>query len=70
MASGNWGEGNEMTGDARRAAIRELIKRHTEHVTANRETARESLIACGFYTADGNLAERYGGRRKKRSRRR
>jgi hypothetical protein len=50
-----------MTGDAQRAAIKKLIKQHTKTVTADKETARQSLIKEGFYTSEGKLTERYGG---------
>jgi hypothetical protein len=50
-----------MTGEAQRAVIKKLIKQHTKTVTANKETARQSLIKEGFYTSDGKLTERYGG---------
>jgi hypothetical protein len=73
MTNDGWGWGDGMTNDARRAAIRELIRRFTETVTADSATARRTLIAEGVYTNDGELAERYGGRvttmRKRRKRR-
>jgi len=50
-----------MTTEVQRAAIKEMINRHTQTATADRQTARDSLIREGFYTADGKLAEQYGG---------
>ena len=41
-----------------------MIERHTEAVTANKKTARDSLIKEGVYTDDGRLAEQYGGKKK------
>jgi hypothetical protein len=54
-----------MTSDAQRAAIKKMIEEHTKSVTADRKTARDSLISEGFYTKDGNLTEQYGGGKKK-----
>lgn len=50
-----------MLEDARRAAIRKMIEDYTAKMTTSRATARECLIREGFYTADGNLTEQYGG---------
>ena len=41
--------------------IKRLIRDHTKAATVSRETARASLIADGFYTADGKLKPEYGG---------
>jgi len=41
-----------------------MIERHTETVTADKKTTRDSLIKEGVYTTDGHLAEQYGGRKK------
>ena len=54
-----------MTSDAQREAIKKMIEQHTKTVTANKETARASLINEGFYTKDGKLTEQYGGGKKK-----
>lgn len=51
-----------MTGDAARAAIKKMIEEHTKEVTADKKTARDSLIKEGIYTRDGKLAEQYGGK--------
>ena len=53
-----------MTTDAQRAAIREMIERHTAAATADRKTARETLIKEGVYTTRGTLTAAYGGGRK------
>ena len=50
-----------MTTEAQRARIEELIREHTERVTADRQTARESLIREGVYNQAGQLSEDYGG---------
>jgi hypothetical protein len=55
---------DKMTQEAQRAAIRKMIDQHTKTVTANKEKARSSLIREGFYTADGQLTEKYGGGKK------
>ena len=52
-----------MTGDAARAAIKKMIEQHTNEVTADKKTARDSLIREGIYTHDGKLAEQYGGKK-------
>ena len=54
--------GSRMTGDAARAAIKKMIEEHTKEVTADKKTARDSLIKEGIYTRDGKLAEQYGGK--------
>ncbi|MBV8977977.1 MAG: hypothetical protein JO261_00160 [Alphaproteobacteria bacterium] len=53
-----------MTAEKTRAAIKKMIEKHTKSVTVSRKKARESLIKEGFYTAEGNLTEEYGGEEK------
>jgi hypothetical protein len=55
----------KMTQEARRAAIKKLIKEHTARVTVSESSARDSLIKEGFYTKSGKLTARYGGKAKK-----
>lgn len=54
-----------MTQDQQRKAIREMMRRHTQRVTVDAETALASLIEDGIYTPDGELAPEYGGKEKK-----
>lgn len=51
-----------MTKEAQRAAIKEMIAKHTATVTVSREAARDSLIKEGVYNATGELSPEYGGK--------
>jgi hypothetical protein len=53
-----------MTTAAQRAAIKKMIAEYTTRVTESEEAARNALINEGFYTKDGKLTERYGGRKR------
>lgn len=53
-------QGMPMT-DQKRAAYKRLIERHTRQAVVTKETARESLIKEGIYTAEGKLAPEFGG---------
>jgi hypothetical protein len=50
-----------MTTEAQRATIRDMIERHTAAATADRKTARQTLIKEGVYTSKGKLTAQYGG---------
>lgn len=52
-----------MTTDAQRAAIQDMIKRHTVAATVDKKTARESLIREGVYTRSGQLSADFGGKK-------
>lgn len=52
-----------MTNDAKRAVIKQMIAKHTKAVTANAETAKQSLVKEGVYTNEGKLSPNYGGQR-------
>jgi hypothetical protein len=52
-----------MTTEAQRVAIREMIERHTVAATADKQTARQTLIREGVYTTRGALKEAFGGRK-------
>jgi hypothetical protein len=54
----------EMTDAERREALVAFIQQRTAANTTSKEVARQSLIARGFYTEDGQLALRYGGKPK------
>lgn len=53
-----------MTNEAQRDAIRRRISDHTQAATANKETAKQSLIKEGMYTEEGKLTVQYGGEEK------
>ncbi len=52
-----------MTNDAQRAAIQQMIQRHTQIVTSDKKTARDSLIREGVYTTTGQLSANFGGKK-------
>jgi len=54
-----------MTNDAQRAAIKEMIMRHTANVTKTPQAARDSLIKEGFISTGGGLTAAYSGTDKK-----
>jgi hypothetical protein len=58
-----------MTSEAQRAAIIEMIDKHTEKVTVSKTDAKRSLVEEGIYTKRGKLSAHYGGRKKTTSRR-
>jgi hypothetical protein len=52
-----------MTNEAQRAAIQQMIQRHTAAASATQKTARESLIKEGVYTTKGHLSPAFGGKK-------
>jgi len=52
-----------MTTDAQRAAIKQMIERHTRTAVATKESARASLVKEGVYTKAGKLTEAFGGKK-------
>lgn len=52
-----------MTNDAQRAAIQQMIARHTAAATVSKKTARDSLIKEGVYTRGGQLKPAFGGKK-------
>ena len=52
-----------MTNDAQRAAIQQMIQRHTQAATSDKQTARDSLIREGVYTPKGQLSADFGGKK-------
>ena len=53
-----------MTHDQRNAAIMQMLENHEKTVTSSKTAARKFLIKGGFYTKEGKLAVKYGGKKK------
>jgi hypothetical protein len=48
--------------DAKREAIRRMLKRRADERTQTPEMAREWLISEGLYDGEGELKPQYGGK--------